>query len=122
MCVWGVCGGGGGCGWCGGQVVASASSDQTVRLWNASTGAPLRTLEGHTDLVNSVSFSPDGQVRGWCVMVCVEVRCVGGGLAGRLWAFGVVWFGGEWRQRVSERETVCVECVWVWWAWRSERR
>ena len=33
---------------------------QTVRLWDANTGNPLRTLTGHTFGVSSVSFSPDG--------------------------------------------------------------
>ena len=32
----------------------------TVRLWDATTGSPLRTLTGHTAWVYSVSFSPDG--------------------------------------------------------------
>ena len=31
-----------------------------MRLWDATTGSPLRTLTGHTDWVYSVSFSPDG--------------------------------------------------------------
>jgi len=30
-------------------------------LWRVSDGRLLRTLEGHTDWVNSVTFSPDGQ-------------------------------------------------------------
>ena len=34
--------------------------DNTVRLWDATTGSPLRTLTGHTSWVYSVSFSPDG--------------------------------------------------------------
>ena len=34
--------------------------DRTVRLWDATTGSPLRTLTGHTSWVYSVSFSPDG--------------------------------------------------------------
>ena len=31
-----------------------------MRLWRVSDGALLRTLEGHTDPVRSVAFSPDG--------------------------------------------------------------
>jgi WD40 repeat protein len=32
-----------------------------IRLWDAVTGVPQRTLTGHTDDVSSVAFSPDGQ-------------------------------------------------------------
>ncbi|KAF1978708.1 hypothetical protein BU23DRAFT_449943 [Bimuria novae-zelandiae CBS 107.79] len=42
-------------------LVASASDDKTVRLWEAETGAHRSTLEGHSDLVRAVAFSPDGQ-------------------------------------------------------------
>src|SRR5436305_1827907 len=45
-----------------GQMVASASGDNTVRLWDATTGAARCTLKGHTDSVYSVTFSPDGQL------------------------------------------------------------
>ncbi|CAN9182999.1 unnamed protein product [Alternaria alternata] len=44
-----------------GQTVASGSYDETVKLWDASTGALRSTLEGHLDVVTSVVFSPDGQ-------------------------------------------------------------
>ena len=44
-----------------GVMLASASWDQTVRLWNVNTGRPLHTLTGHTNEVLSVAFSPDGQ-------------------------------------------------------------
>ena len=44
-----------------GVMLASASWDQTVRLWNVNTGRHLRTLTGHTSEVMSVVFSPDGQ-------------------------------------------------------------
>jgi WD40 repeat protein len=45
-----------------GQLLASASNDMTVRLWNPVTGEELEKLEGHTDSVNSVVFSHDGQL------------------------------------------------------------
>ena len=43
-----------------GRTIATASEDNTVRLWDARTGAHLDTLEGHTGDVLSVAFSPDG--------------------------------------------------------------
>jgi small GTP-binding protein len=45
-----------------GRALASASKDDTVRLWEASSGRALRVLEGHTRSVWSVSWSPDGRV------------------------------------------------------------
>jgi WD40 repeat protein len=45
-----------------GKLVASASNDRTVRLWDSTTGAALQTLEGHSDLVWAVAFSPDGKL------------------------------------------------------------
>src|SRR2546425_1035595 len=30
-------------------------------VWEAANGRPLLTLKGHTDLIYSVAFSPDGQ-------------------------------------------------------------
>ncbi|KAF3034267.1 hypothetical protein E8E11_001607 [Didymella keratinophila] len=43
-----------------GDRLASASSDETVRVWDAKTGQLLQTLEGHTSGVSSVAFSADG--------------------------------------------------------------
>jgi WD40 repeat protein len=39
--------------------LASASSDSTVKIWDAHSGACLQTLEGHSDQINSVAFSHD---------------------------------------------------------------
>jgi cytochrome c len=42
-----------------GATLASASWDQTVRLWPLAGGAP-RVLDGHSQNVNGVAFAPDG--------------------------------------------------------------
>jgi mono/diheme cytochrome c family protein len=43
-------------------LLATCSADATVRLFNAATGAALKTLSGHTDYVFAVAISPDGQL------------------------------------------------------------
>ena len=44
-----------------GTRIVSGSEDNTLRLWDASTGQPIGApLQGHEDAVNSVAFSPDG--------------------------------------------------------------
>ncbi len=43
-----------------GKHIATAGS-LGVFLWDAETGALLRTFRGHTDWVRSVAFSPDGK-------------------------------------------------------------
>ncbi len=44
-----------------GDLLASASADGMVRLWEAATGEPLATLAGSGDPIWSVAFSPDGR-------------------------------------------------------------
>ncbi|KAG9085884.1 hypothetical protein FS749_004044 [Ceratobasidium sp. UAMH 11750] len=45
-----------------GRRIVSGSSDNTVRIWDAQTGAALlHPLQGHSDRVMSVAFSSDGQ-------------------------------------------------------------
>jgi WD40 repeat protein len=43
-----------------GKRIATASSDTTARIWDASTGRQIRVLRGHTATVTSARFSPDG--------------------------------------------------------------
>ena len=42
-----------------GNTIASASVDNTVKLWNLQ-GQEIKTLSGHDSDVYSVAFSPDG--------------------------------------------------------------
>ncbi len=44
-----------------GRTLASASGDQTLRLWEVASGKELLTLRGHEDGVIGVAFSPDGR-------------------------------------------------------------
>ncbi len=60
------------------NVLATASADKTIRIWNPRTGEALLTLTGHTSGVDSIAFSADGRylisgsrdltVRVWDVM------------------------------------------------------
>jgi WD40 repeat protein/tRNA A-37 threonylcarbamoyl transferase component Bud32 len=43
-----------------GHELASASSDETVKIWDVRTGSVLHTLKGHTQFVVGVAYSPDG--------------------------------------------------------------
>jgi WD40 repeat protein len=44
------------------QMLASASADHTVRLWDTATGTLRMLLSGHSAAVTALSFSPDGQM------------------------------------------------------------
>jgi len=44
-----------------GKSIATAIDDSHIRLWDATTGAALRTLEGQQGQVLSLAFSPDGR-------------------------------------------------------------
>jgi RNA polymerase sigma factor (sigma-70 family) len=45
-----------------GKLVASASMDGTVRLWNATTGEERARLKSHTGGARSLALSPDGKL------------------------------------------------------------
>ena len=42
-------------------LIASSSFDKTVKIWDKKSGELEKTLEGHTDIVTFVSFSPNGK-------------------------------------------------------------
>ena len=44
-----------------GDRLVTAGRDDTARIWDAKTGAPLAVLKGHTDWLWSAGFSPDGR-------------------------------------------------------------
>src|SRR5438034_874303 len=44
-----------------GQLVASASYNKTVQLWETVTGSCHSMLEGHSFPISMAAFSPDGQ-------------------------------------------------------------
>ncbi|MGE5138792.1 MAG: BTAD domain-containing putative transcriptional regulator, partial [Rudaea sp.] len=45
-----------------GRRIATASSDKTAEIWDATTGHELLTLQGHRADVNTANFSPDGKL------------------------------------------------------------
>lgn len=44
------------------RLLASASADNTIGLWDVSSGRELRALSGHKGWVKCVAFSPDGRL------------------------------------------------------------
>ena len=42
-----------------GRLLASSSTDNTIRIWDVATQRELRTLTGHTSNIDSLDFSPD---------------------------------------------------------------
>jgi len=65
-----------------GRRIASGASDNTVRLWDAETGAELNVLRGHTDRVLALAFSRDGR---WLVSGSKDATaCIWEAATGRL--------------------------------------
>ncbi|HTM52779.1 MAG TPA: c-type cytochrome domain-containing protein [Pirellulales bacterium] len=49
-----------------GQFLASCAADRFVKVWNAATGAPARSFEGHTHHVLDVAWKADGKTLASC--------------------------------------------------------
>jgi WD40 repeat protein/uncharacterized caspase-like protein len=45
-----------------GRLLASSSSDHTIRIWDVTARRELRTLTGHTANIDSMDFSPDSRL------------------------------------------------------------
>src|SRR3989441_11048111 len=45
-----------------GKLVASSSTDNTIKIWDVTSKRELRTLTGHTSNIESLDFSPDGRL------------------------------------------------------------
>jgi WD40 repeat protein len=53
----------------GGRILASGSSDKSIKFWNLATGELLHTIsgrsfwggDGHTERISTLAFSPDGE-------------------------------------------------------------
>ncbi len=45
-----------------GKLLASASQDKTGRVWDIDDGKMKAELKGHTDIVDTIAFSPDGKL------------------------------------------------------------
>ena len=77
--------------------IASASSDKTVQVWDASGGGTLYTYTGHADSVYAVAWSPDGgRIASASFDKTVQVWDAGGGnpftYSGHSsWVWAVAW-------------------------------
>jgi eukaryotic-like serine/threonine-protein kinase len=99
------------------RLLASGSTDKTVKLWDAATGKEIRSLEGHTARVTGVAFSPDGQrlatssadrtVRLWDTATGKELLC----LKGHAGPVNCVAFGPDGRHFASGSEDTT---VYIW--------
>src|SRR5208337_3430620 len=71
-----------------GRLALSGSMDKTLKLWNLTTAAEVRSFSGHTGPVWTVAFSPDGRkalsgssdntVKLWDVTTGAELRSFSG--------------------------------------------
>ncbi|EDR06536.1 uncharacterized protein LACBIDRAFT_389232 [Laccaria bicolor S238N-H82] len=100
-----------------GTCIVSGSRDNSVQVWDASTGAELKVLEGHMGSVLSIAFSTDGtrivsgsddkSVRVWDVLTGAELKV----LEGHMGSVLSVAFSTDGTRIVSGSSDKCVR-VW----------
>jgi len=93
------------------RYLVSSSYDQTLRVWQLSTGRPLRVLTGHSGPVYSVAISPDGRwvasggedhtVRLWNLQNGRLIRTLGGWMGGHSLAVLTVVFHPDRKRLVT---------------------
>ena len=55
------------------SVVASASEDASVKIWDWEGGESERTVKGHTKAVMDVDYSPTGGLMGEILLTCIVI-------------------------------------------------
>lgn len=100
-----------------GEEIVSGSADTTIGLWDVQAGKKVRTLEGHTDKVQSVAVSQsrifvsgshDKTVRLWDATSGVQLRRPLEGHTGMIWS---VAFSPDGRKVVSASQDRYL-CIW----------
>jgi len=99
-----------------GKTLASGSDDNTIHLWETTTGKEVRRLTGHEQLVASVAWSPDGKtlasgsydktIRLWEAATGKEVRLL---TRHAQWVASVAWSAdGKLLASGSWDKTICL--------------
>ena len=81
-----------------GKTLASCGYDRLIKLWDVTTGKPLRDLKDHSDAVYGLAFSPDGKllasaaadraVKVWDVATGTRLYTLGEATD---WVYAVAW-------------------------------
>jgi WD40 repeat protein len=84
-----------------GRLLATASEDHTIRLWDPVTRQSRRALQGHSDAVTALAWSPDGRtlasasadqtVRLWDVESSRELQTISDPLSPEHTSAGLAW-------------------------------
>src|SRR5439155_791331 len=67
------------------KLLASASADQTIKIWDTASGKEVKTLVGHPDVVIALAFSADGKSLASSTGGHFSTRGAGGPDAVKIW-------------------------------------